>query len=310
MLDRSTGTDYSERMSIIVDIHNVPLLSGLAVVADRYDALLCDVWGVLHNGKTAFPGVSDALCTFRKRGGRVLLLSNAPRPGEALPPQLEGFGIAAEAYDGILTSGDATRAFLETASLGSRVLHIGPDRDLPLFEGIDIELVGEDKADFVLVTGLFDDDTESPDDYAGALSRWEGKGLALVCANPDIIVDRGHTQIYCAGALARVYEELGGVVIYFGKPHAPIYGLARQRLAGIHGSVIPDNRILAIGDGIGTDMLGAQGEGIDALFITGGIAAARFGDNVKEPDPALLAAFCHEAGVKPVAALPRLVWGA
>lgn len=296
-------------MSIIEDIHDVPLLGGLVDIAERYDALLCDVWGVLHNGKTAFPGVVDALCAFRAKGGRVLLLSNAPRPGTALPAQLQGFGIGSEAYDDILTSGDATRAFLEAGSLGTHVLHIGPDRDLPLFDEIDVELVEEDKADFVLVTGLFDDDTESPDDYAGALTRWQQKGLALVCANPDIVVDRGHTQVYCAGALARLYEELGGVVIYFGKPHGPIYDVARGRLAGLNGSPVPDNRILAIGDGIATDVLGACGQGIDVVFVTGGIAAARFGDNAEEPDPVKVAAFCQEAGVRPVAAMPRLVWG-
>lgn len=286
----------------------MPLLSGLSVLADKYDALLCDVWGVLHNGREAYPGVAEALGRFRAKGGHVLLLSNAPRPSDALPVMFERMGIPHDVYDGILTSGDATRLFLATHERGTRCHYVGPDRDLTLFDGTGVARVGEAEAEFILVTGPFDDEVEGPEDYRDAFAPLAARGLPLICANPDIIVERGDRHIYCAGALARLYEELGGEVIYFGKPHGPVYGIARRRLAEMTGAAVPDARILAVGDGPLTDIKGANDTGIDALFITGGIAAADCGASVEAPEEARVDLVLARAGVKAVGAMPRLIW--
>ena len=284
------------------------LIPGLSAIADEYDALLCDVWGVLHNGRRAYPGVPEALANFRAKGGHVLLLSNAPRPSDALPVMFEQMGIPHDVYDGILTSGDATRLCLASHEYGTRCYHIGPDRDLALFDGTGIERVGESDADFILVTGPFDDEIEGPEDYRAQFERLTARGLTLICANPDIVVERGDRHIYCAGALAKLYGELGGQVIYFGKPHGPVYGIARQRLAGFSGKPVPDARILAVGDGPLTDIKGANDTGVDALFITGGIAAADCGPAPEAPEEARVAHVLERAGVSAVGAMPRLVW--
>ena len=284
------------------------LIPGLSVIADNYDALLCDVWGVLHNGKKAYPGVPQALANFRAKGGHVLLLSNAPRPSDALPVMFENLGIPHDVYDGILTSGDATRLCLASHELGTRCYHIGPDRDLALFDQTGVERVGENDADFILVTGPFDDEVEGPEDYRTQFERLTARGLPLICANPDIVVERGDRHIYCAGALARLYDELGGRTIYFGKPHGPVYGIARERLAGFAGKAEPDRRILAIGDGPLTDIKGANDTGIDALFITGGIAAADCGDKPEAPEEPRVIHVLERAGISAIGAMPRLVW--
>lgn len=286
----------------------MPLIKGLSAIADRYEALLCDVWGVLHNGQVAYPGVADALGKFRAGGGTVLLLSNAPRPSTQLPAMLERMGIASSAYDGILTSGDATKTYIARRELGRNCYYIGPERDLNLFDGTGVHSIAEEDADFILVTGPFNDEVEGPEDYRERFTRLIPRALTLVCANPDIVVERGHRHIYCAGALARLYEELGGKVVYFGKPHAPIYEVARARLAEIAGREIANARILAVGDGVATDMKGAEATGIDALFITGGIAAADCGGDAENPDPARVGEVCAKARIHPVAATARLVW--
>ncbi|MDP2213865.1 TIGR01459 family HAD-type hydrolase [Phenylobacterium sp.] len=286
----------------------MPLLPGLSVLADRYDALLCDVWGVLHNGREAYPGVAEALGKFQAKGGHVLLLSNAPRPSDALPIMFERMGIPHDVYDGILTSGDATKIYLASHARGTRCYYIGPERDLTLFDGTGVASVAEAEGEFILVTGPFDDETEGPEDYRAQFTALAARGLPLICANPDIIVERGDRHIYCAGALARLYEELGGEVVYFGKPHGPVYEIARKRLAELAGAAIPDARILAVGDGPLTDVKGANDTGIDALFITGGIAAADCGPSAEAPEEERVDLVLSRAGVKAVGAMPRLVW--
>lgn len=288
--------------------HDIPLISGLSELAAAYDALLCDVWGVLHNGEVAHPGVVDALGRFRAQGGAVLLISNAPRPASVIPPQLTRLGIPVDVYDDILTSGDVTRTLLAGGTLGRACFHIGPERDLPLFEGLDLPRVPEAEADFVVCTGLYEDETETPEDYRDQLTRLCARKQHLVCANPDIVVERGSEMIFCAGALARFYEEIGGAVTYLGKPYAPIYETARARLAEIAGKPVSDSRILAVGDGVLTDIAGANAQKIDALFVTGGIAWEACGDRAETPDPDRVARFCAEAGVRPRAALSHLVW--
>ena len=286
----------------------MPLISGLSAIADNYDALLCDVWGVLHNGKRAYPGVPEALDNFRKKGGTVLLLSNAPRPSAALPAMFESLGIPHDVYDGILTSGDATKECLASHRYGRACYHIGPDRDLPLFEDTGVSRVSEEEGEFILVTGPFNDEVEGPDDYTEQFQRLVARGLTLVCANPDILVERGERLIYCAGSLARAYEELGGKTVYFGKPHGPIYDIARERLALYRGEGVPDRRILALGDGLATDIKGANGAGIDALFVTGGVFAAECGDDPEQPEPEKVRIVLEKHNVKAVGAMARLAW--
>ncbi|MES1989705.1 MAG: TIGR01459 family HAD-type hydrolase [Pseudomonadota bacterium] len=286
----------------------IPLISGFRYVAERYDAVLCDVWGVLHNGKQAYAGVAEALVKYRAQGGTVLLLSNAPRPSTQLPAMLDNLGISGTAYDGILTSGDATKTFITTHALGTKCYAIGPGRDNNLFDDTGVAQVGAEDAEFIVCTGPFDDEVEGPEDYREPFAPLVARGLPFVCANPDLVVERGPRHICCAGSLAKLYEDLGGKVTYFGKPHGPIYDIARARLAAIKGATVADAHILAIGDGIGTDIKGAAGAGIDALFITGGIAAADCGTDAETPDAMLVSQFCGKAGLAPVAAAARLVW--
>lgn len=286
----------------------IPLISGLASLADKYDAILCDVWGVLHNGQAGYPAVAEALKKFRAKGGIVLLLSNAPRPSTQLPAMLERLGITHAAYDDILTSGDATKKFIATHQVGTRCYSIGPDRDNNLFDDTGVERVDAEKAEFIVVTGPFNDEDEGPEDYREPFKPLVARDLPMVCANPDIVVERGEKHIYCAGALARLYEEMGGRVIYFGKPYGPIYDVARTRLAGLAGRAVDDRRILAVGDGIATDIKGAIDTGIDALFITGGIAATHVGDHAEVPDVDRVIRYCQEAGLRPIGAAARLIW--
>lgn len=287
----------------LVQIH-----SNFEALAERYDALLCDVWGVLHNGVEAYDGVVEALTRYRQGGGRVLLLSNAPRPGPGIPPQLEKMGIPRDAYDDVLTSGDATHASIATGQFGETFWHLGPERDWLLFDGLTQVLGKEADADFVLCTGLFDDDVETPEDYAEILTRLKERDLDMVCANPDIVVDRGERRVFCGGAIAAAYTDIGGRSHYFGKPHAPIYELARTKLATLVGKAVADCAILAIGDGLLTDIKGANEQGIDALFVTGGIAVERCGPDPENPKSEAVTAVCDEAGVRPVGAIARLRW--
>lgn len=286
---------------------DIPLIPGLSSIAGRYPAMLCDVWGVLHNGKRPYDGVCEALSAYRRQGGIVLFLSNAPRPHGPVVEMFKAMGVPDECYDGILTSGDATRLAMSEGSLGRRFFHVGPDRDAPLFDGLPIEKAALEEADFCLMTGLWDDETETPDDYADLIAKMKARNLPVICANPDIIVDRGDKQIYCAGAVAEKYRAAGGKVIYFGKPHAPIYKAARAELARLAGREVADKDIIAIGDGIHTDVEGANRAGMDVIFVTGGIAAARFGDPLA-PDMGKVAAFMKDEGVTAIGAMPRLIW--
>lgn len=280
-----------------------PIIPSLAAIASRYDALYCDLWGCLHNGLSPYPAAVAALLAFREGGGRVILMTNAPRPSIDVIAQLDGMGVPRAAWDAVVTSGDAARAEVASGRLGRRVEHIGPARDLGFFEGLPVERVAREAAESVVLTGLFDDETETPDDYAGAIADWVARGLPVLCANPDLIVDRGHQRLYCAGAVAEAFRAAGGVPIYTGKPHEPIYRLAGEMLAAMGGGAA---RVLAVGDGIGTDVLGGAQQGLDTLFVTGGLAAAQVSDDPEQPDPARLDAWLADAPARPTWAIGRL----
>jgi len=279
-------------------------IASLGDIAERYDAVLSDVWGVIHDGKAAFPEPCAALARFRQTRGPVLLLSNAPRPGEDVVRLLDQLGVPRDAYDGILTSGDAARA--EMVRRGASAFHhIGPERDRTVWEGLPTREVQLTSAEFVLCTGLFDDERETPEDYAETLKAAQEAGLQMICANPDLQVHRGPKLIWCAGALAAAYEKLGGEVIYFGKPHPPVYDAALRRLAEIKGAPLEPTRILAIGDGMRTDILGANRMGLDALFITAGIHGDLFDMN---PEPQGVAQVLSEQELFAAVFQPRLKW--
>jgi HAD superfamily hydrolase (TIGR01459 family) len=282
------------------------LLEHFSAVASDYDALLCDVWGVVHNGIAATPEAGDALMQFRHRGGTVVLISNAPRPGARVIQMLDRLGIPRWVHDAIVTSGDVTRGFLAKHP-GATIYHLGPQRDRPLFTGLDLCFGPVEAADHVVCTGLFDDEVETPEDYRGLLKPMRDAGLLMVCANPDLVVERGNRLVYCAGAVAELYRSLGGAVLFAGKPHPPIYEMALDNIAMLRGSQVARTRVLAIGDSVRTDLKGAASMGVNSLFITGGIHAEELG-NRDDPDLNRLDLLFAQEGVGPRAVMRRLAW--
>lgn len=249
------------------------LITGLSAVADRYDVLLSDVWGVIHNGRESFKDACAALVRWRAERGPVILISNAPRPSSAVHSQLDQLGVPREAWSAFISSGDATRILLSARAPGP-AWAIGPDKDAALYEGLDLAFSGPEGAAFISCTGPYDDDVEGPDDYEARFKVALERGLPMICANPDIVVQKGDRLIYCGGALAQRYEEMGGQVIMAGKPHAPIYDLCLAEAQLILGRPLDRARVLCIGDGIATDAKGANRQGLDLLFVASGIHGA------------------------------------
>jgi HAD superfamily hydrolase (TIGR01459 family) len=278
------------------------IIGSFDAISDRYDAAFVDLWGCMHNGIAAFPEAVAAMQRFRARGGKVIFVTNAPRPRAQVEEQVARLGIPADAWDAIATSGDAARVAMFQGAVGRKVWHIGEPGDESFFvppailaEPVAIDRVTLAEAEGIVCTGPFDphaDPAVNRPEFLFAKTR----GLKLLCANPDIVVDRGESREWCAGALAQLYTEMGGESLYFGKPHPPIYDLARRRLASL-GVTVADAGIICIGDGIATDVSGAMGEDLDCLFITGGLAATETG-TVTEPDPVALEAYlaAHRAG--------------
>jgi HAD superfamily hydrolase (TIGR01459 family) len=250
----------------------IPIQSSISSIAPASRAWLVDIWGVLHNGARAFPAACEACTTFRGRGGIVVLISNAPRPFTAVVPHLTALGVPADAYDTGITSGDVTRGLLE-AWRGRRVLHIGPERDLGLFTGLDLPLVAPGTAEIIVCSGLYDDTKETPADYTDLFDRLLAHRLPMICANPDVKVERGGELIWCAGALAADYQAKGGEVIYAGKPHLPIYERALGIIDALAGRPVSKDAVLAIGDGLETDLRGAHTAGLPSVFIASAIHA-------------------------------------
>ncbi len=283
-----------------------PFTRHFATLAAGYDVVLCDVWGVVHNGIAAAPEACDALARFRAGGGTAVLITNAPRPGERVRVILDRLGVPRAAYDGIVSSGDVTRALI-VARAGQRVFHIGPERDLPMFEGLDAPMAALEDADYAVCSGLTDDTVETPQDYHALIERMRARALPMICANPDVVVERGDKLVYCAGAIADLYAIAGGDVIYAGKPYRPIYEEALAIAQAARGAPVARERVLAIGDSVRTDLKGAAAFGIDCLFVTAGIHAEELGarDN---PEAAALAEIFAAAGVAPKAVMHRLRW--
>src|SRR5437764_11284488 len=275
----------------------------LRELVDGVDVVLSDIWGVVHNGLVSFPEACEALHTFRSRGGTVIMITNAPRPADSVQRQLRKLGVADDVYDAIVSSGDLTRHFVADHP-GRKVFWLGPERDSSIYRGLDAVLAPLEQADYIICTGLFDDETESAEDYRGMMLQARQRKLTLVCANPDIVVERGDRLIYCAGAIAELYRELGGEVIFYGKPHRPIYERAIELAAERHGRAVQLKRVLAIGDSVRTDLTGAREFGIDCLFVTRGIHSEEF-EGRDQLDPAsVLELFGHP----PKALMRELKW--
>jgi len=279
------------------------IIETLSEVSDRYDALFVDLWGCVHNGIVAFPDAVKALQDYRTRGGTVVLLTNAPRSRGSVKPQLEKFQVPEDAWDTIVTSGDSARSAMFRGTVGQKLYFIGQPHDESFFEPlqiiddpVEITRVPLEEAEGIICTGPFDPFAD-PEEMRGKLLYAKNKGLEMICANPDIVVDRGERREWCAGALAQLYTEMGGVSHYFGKPHPPIYDLAYRRLAAIPRPV-DKSRILAIGDGAVTDVPGAMGEDIDCLFISGGLAATET-KTTHQPDPDALKSYLDKEMIAP-----------
>lgn len=286
------------------------IISALSEISARYDAMFVDLWGCVHNGVAALPEAVLALQAYRADGGKVVLVTNSPRPRAGVEKQLAYFGVPDDAWDSIATSGDSARSAMYRGIVGTHVWHIGPPTDLKFFEPphivtdpVAIKRVALDKAEGMVCTGPFDS-LEDPSAMRPQFLLAKQRGLKLLCANPDIVVDRGDTREWCAGALAQLYTEMGGESLYFGKPHPPIYDLARRRLSEL-GADVSESRILAIGDGILTDIAGAVGEDLDSLFISGGLAAAET-QTMRQPDANALETYLSKQEYSPLYTIGHL----
>jgi HAD superfamily hydrolase (TIGR01459 family) len=290
---------------MIIETTSIPILDSISGLARRYDAWLTDIWGVMHNGLQPFPKAVEACRIFREGGGVVILISNSPRPRETAAEQLLEVGVPADCYDGIATSGDVTRRLIANYS-GKTVYHLGPERDLPIFDGLGVTLGGLAESAAVVCSGLWNDEIETPDDYTGLLEELYAHGLPMICANPDLKVERGDRLIYCAGAIAEAYAAIGGEVVYAGKPHKPIYDLAFAQVMAKHGSAVPRHRIVAIGDGIRTDIAGAATAKIDSVFVASAVHVSTRANGTLNSE--ILSNLFPENAARPVAALAQLNW--
>jgi HAD superfamily hydrolase (TIGR01459 family) len=279
----------------------IPILVSIAEIAPTSDAWIVDIWGVMHNGARAFEAAGEACRKFRAGGGIVVLLSNAPRPFGAVVGHMSGLGVDPGAYDAGVTSGDATRGMIE-AWAGRQLLHIGPERDLGLFAGLDVKLGPAETAEGIVCSGLWDDTRETPASYDALFDKLAVRGLPMICANPDLVVERGDKLVYCAGSLAAAYTGRGGEVLYAGKPYLPIYERTFAIIDDLRGAAVPKERILAIGDGLETDLKGAHAAGLRSVLIA---SAVHLPGGLDEKT---LGELFAERPFAPIAALPALAW--
>ena len=285
-----------------------PIIASAGPLLARYDALFCDVWGVLHNGRMAYAEAGEALARLRAGGGTVVLVSNAPVPADGVERVLERTGVRRDAWDAIVSSGDIALAHIAEQGYG-RLHRVGPARrDSRLFQRLPGPAAALHEADAIVCTGLVDDANETVASYRALIEEGVARGLPLVCANPDLVVDVGDKRYLCAGSIAAEYERCGGSVFWAGKPHPSAYAAALRRATELRGAEPARTRILAIGDAVRTDLAAAQGMGIDALFIASGIHSDAVMAN-GSIDPERLASVFAPAGTPPaIAAMTQLRW--
>ena len=277
----------------------IPLINSIAPVAAGTRAWLVDVWGVIHNGVAPFADACAACMRYREKGGIVVLVSNSPRPHHSVAAQLDGIGVPRACWDAIITSGDVARTLIARYA-GRPILHIGPERDLATLAGLDLMCVDAETAEAIVCTGLYDDESETPEDYAGLLATCRERQLPMICANPDVMVERGGRMVYCAGAVARAYAALGGSVEYAGKPYMPIYDLTFATLEKLAPGSSEKSALIAIGDGVGTDIAGAAAAGIRSVFIASGVHVRG------KLDAAAVATLFPRGAPRPIAAMESL----
>lgn len=282
---------------------DIAILPSIAPLAAMADAWISDIWGVLHNGRRAFPAAGEACVRFREQGGTVVLVTNAPYSAAEIAAMLGKLGVPRQAWDAIVSSGEVTRDLIRPWT-GRPLYHLGPDRYLSVFEGLDVDFADAETGEVVVCSGLLNDDAETPADYADLLARLRRRDLELICVNPDIVVERGERIVYCAGAIAEAYEKLGGRVAYAGKPHPPIYDQARRTIDALRGVPVGTDRILAIGDSVRTDMRGAAAAGVRSVFI----ASALHVGHGSALDAAALGKLFADEPVRPIAAMQALAW--
>jgi HAD superfamily hydrolase (TIGR01459 family) len=295
------ATGWRGPMSIPTAV--IPIITGARGLAARYPVWLCDIWGVLHDGVVSFAPAVAALTSFRRAGGIAILITNAPRPHDDVARQIRGLGIGPEAYDAIITSGDVTRELI-AGYRGKGLFHIGAEKDRSIFAGLDVHLVAAGEAAAIVCTGLVDDTHETPAAYADQLAALKARGLTMICANPDVVIMRGADLCYCAGALGEAYEKLGGAVAYAGKPYPPIYEAAMARAEAIREAPVAKREMLAIGDGMNTDILGAYRYGVDMLYVASGIHL----EPGRDLDAGSLAKLFSGRDERPLAAVAELAW--
>jgi HAD superfamily hydrolase (TIGR01459 family) len=293
-------------------VSQFPVLSNLSSIAENYDVIFSDVWGVVHNGIIPHAAAGEALTRFRAGGSVVVMISNAPRPAWSVADQLKDIGVLPTAYDSIVTSGDVTRGLALAMPDPSRpdphCFHIGAEKDEPLFRDLNVSRVSADEASFVICSGFKDDETETVADYEDILRKLRKRNLPMICANPDLVVERGEKLILCAGALAEAYAEMGGEVTHAGKPHPPIYHATIAKAMSLLGRNPEKSRILAIGDAMRTDVAGARDFGIDSLFLSAGIHAQELHDENGKLSHRKLDAFMAGQAFHPKASMQYLVW--
>jgi HAD superfamily hydrolase (TIGR01459 family) len=255
-------------------------VNNFSEISNQYNALICDIWGVIHNGQELFPGINECLLNFKMLNNVVILLSNAPRPSSYVSSVLDKLGFKDECYDGIITSGDLTKKSLDEKIFGENCYHIGPERDLNIFEGTNVNRVDFNNSDFIFVTGLFNDEIEDENDYLDLLNSAREREMTLVCANPDLLVQRGDKLIPCAGLISKTYEEMGGKVVNIGKPFSPIFKEAIEMVK--KNSKFDEHKILVVGDGLETDIKGANSIGLDSILVLGGLFSNNSKDKILE----------------------------
>jgi len=281
-------------------------IGSLGEIGGPYRAVLCDLWGCYHDGIAPFAEAITALRRYRAEGGIVVLLTNAPRPVEGVVRFLGRIGAPSDSHDGIMSSGEACVEAVRSGRHGRAFHYVGPERDADILAATGCAPVPLGEADALLCTGLRDDRRERPEHYRGEIAEWAARGLPMLCANPDIVVDRGTERLWCAGALARDYAAAGGEVSYFGKPYRPVYEAALALVSQIAGERVAREDVLAIGDGPETDLRGAATMGMDALFVTAGIVWADYGSDPENPDAARLSDYLARTGLAPAYWMPRL----
>ena len=285
----------------------IPFIENLSAIASRYDGIICDVWGVLHNGVRATPGAAEALEAARRAGLSVVLLTNAPRPPDKIEKQLAGFGISSAAYDAIISSGGVSRALVE-AEGAKPFYHLGPPRDSGVYDGLSARPTSLEEAEYILCTGLFDDETETAEDYRPMLEKALARRQKLYCANPDLVVERGPDMLPCAGAIALLYEQMGGESVYIGKPYPLVYGHARAELGRLAGRELAKDRILCIGDALRTDVAGGLRAGHDVLMVLAGIHGHEIALARESYDAAALDRLCAQNAARPTVCTVSLGW--